>query len=119
MSLSIDFVRSISSALMELMTACKGAGITVTQTEEVNKGAEAKIRGTVANEPVAMVLYCNREKGTSTKIVFEKLPEEARTRLLAAIGAPKVVAKTKPIPIYMPRFMYRTWPHAKPSRKGF
>lgn len=100
MSLSIDFVRSISSALMELTTACEGAGITVTQTEEVNKGAGAKIRGIVANEPAAMVLYYNRGKGTSTKIVIEKLPEEARTRLLAAIGAPKVVAKTKPIPIY-------------------
>jgi ribonuclease HIII len=97
---SIDFFHPIKSALTELATVCESVGITVTQTEEVNKGAGAKIRGTVANESVAMVLYYNRGKGTSTKIVFEKLPGEARTRLLAAMGAPAVVAKTKPIPIY-------------------
>lgn len=99
MSMSIDFVRSISSALTELTTACEGAEITVAQAEEVNNGAGAKIRGTVANEPVAMVLYYNRGKGTSSKIVFEKLPEVVKPRLLAELGVPKVT-KTKAIPIF-------------------
>lgn len=99
MSMSTAFVRSIDTALAELTTACEGAGIIVAQVEEVNKGAGMKLRGTVANEPVVMVLYYSRGKGTSSKIVFEKLPEEVRLQLLAKLGVSRV-AKTKPIPIY-------------------
>jgi ribonuclease HIII len=99
MSSSINFIRPIASALPELKTACEQAGILLARQEEVNKGAGVKLLGTIGNQPVALVLYYNRGKGISSKIVFERIPDHIRTIVATGLGIPKA-AMPRTIPIH-------------------
>jgi hypothetical protein len=99
MSSSIDFVRPIPFALTELKEVCQQVGILLTTEEEVNNGTGIKLLGTISNEPVAMVLYYNRGKGKSSKIVFEKIPEHVKVFIINGLAISKA-APQKNIPIH-------------------
>lgn len=99
MALSIEFIRPIDLALSELKSSCTKNGVTITREEEVNKGAGIKIHGTADNKAVAILLYYNRSKGISSKIVFEKIPEDKKASLLKLLS-PSGGSATKPIPIH-------------------
>src|SRR6266498_5087725 len=99
MASSIDFVRPADSALSELRTLGEGVGVAFTREEEVNKGAGLKLHGTVDNQPVAILLYYNRNKGISSKIIFEKMPEDRKASLMKCLSSTKSPS-AKAIPIY-------------------
>lgn len=99
MAFSFDFIRESDSALSELRTSCIKIGVIFTREEEVNNGAGVKLHGTVENQPVSILLYYNRKKETSSKIVVEKMPEELRVLLVKNLSLHKIIA-VKAIPIH-------------------
>ncbi|MDD5007093.1 MAG: ribonuclease HIII [Syntrophorhabdaceae bacterium] len=100
MGSSIEFVRPIASALSQLKAVCEKAGILFLREEEVNKGAGAKLHGVFGVEAVAILLYYNRGKGMSSKIVFEKIPEEAKALMVAGLSSQRASIQRKTLPIY-------------------
>ncbi len=102
MALSIDFIRPIQTALAELKTLCMPFGVVFTREEDVNKGAGVKLHGTLDNQPVVFVLYFNRSKGTSSKVVLEKIPEDKKALSVNSVSSGSSVKKlaTKAIPIH-------------------
>jgi ribonuclease HIII len=83
MSSSIEFVRAVPSALTELKAACQRAGAVISKEEDVNDSAGVKLHGTFGDEALCIILYYNRRKGTSSRIVFEKAPEGVQTLVAA------------------------------------
>lgn len=94
---SIEFVRPADLALPELKTLCIQVGVVFTREEKVNKGV--KLHGTVENQPIAILLYYNQKKGISSKIVFEKMPEDRKALLIRSLSSTKS-SGVKAIPIH-------------------
>lgn len=99
MASSIEFVRPVSSAPLELRAACEQIGIAITGEEEVNQGTGLKLHGTADNQAIAIVLYYNRKRGLSSKIVIEKMPEDKKTSLMKLLSSTKSPS-AKLIPIH-------------------
>lgn len=99
MAPSVEFVRPLDSALLELKSICSKAGIDIQHEVDVNKGLGVKLQGIVNNQPFAVVLYFNRGKGLSSKIVFEKFPEERKSEFIQSLS-PGISSKVKAIPIH-------------------
>lgn len=82
---SIAFERPQENAIEELKEHLSHIDVAITKEQEINNGAGVKLHGLYQNKQVAYVLYFNRSKGQSSKIVAEKsTPEinEQLTRLL-------------------------------------
>ncbi|MFH0814213.1 MAG: hypothetical protein V2A69_15460 [Pseudomonadota bacterium] len=94
---SIEFVRPADLALPELKTLCIQVGVALTREEKVNRGV--KLHGTVENQPIAILLYYNQNKGISSKIVFEKMPEDRKTLFINSLSSTKS-SGVKAIPIH-------------------
>jgi ribonuclease HIII len=99
MTASIEFCRPVDSALSELERFCKEHGVSITKLEDVNKGAGIKLHGTIDNLPVAILLYFNRKKGVSTRIVLEKMPDGMREVFVKHLSPPRT-SRAKAIPIH-------------------
>jgi ribonuclease HIII len=93
----MEFVRPTDLALQELKSSCRQVGVIFTREEEVNKGAGVKLYGTAENQPVAILLYYNHSKGISSKIVFEKMPEDSKALLMRKLSSQSFSAKAIPI----------------------
>jgi ribonuclease HIII len=94
---SIEFVRPADLALPELKTLCMRVGVAFTREEKVNKGV--KLHGTVENQPIAILLYYSQKKRISSKIVFEKMPEDRKALLIKSLSLTKS-SGSKAIPIH-------------------
>ena len=98
MGFSIAFIRPTDLALRELKTSCIEAGVILAREEEVNNGAAVKLYGTVKNQPVAILLYYKHNRSVSSKIVFEKVPEDSKALLIRNLSSSQS-SSTKAIPI--------------------
>jgi ribonuclease HIII len=99
MAFSFDFIRPSDSALSELRTSCIKIGVVFSREEELKNGAGIKLYGTVENQPISILLYYNRRKGTSSKIVLEKMPEDRKALLVKNLSVNKFPT-VKAIPIH-------------------
>lgn len=76
MPLSIEFCHPIEKATDLLKSKLVKINVTITKEAEINKGAGLKLIGICKGQAISLVLYFNRSKGFSSKIVFEKFPPE-------------------------------------------
>jgi hypothetical protein len=97
---SIAFERPQENAIEELKEHLSHIDVAITKEQEINNGAGVKLHGLYQNKQVAYVLYFNRSKGQSSKIVAEKsTPEinEQLTRLLTGEIAKGSALKKIPV----------------------
>ena len=99
MSVTIDFVYPNLKAVELLEKNLKNATITVLKKIEVNNGTGIKFIGEYNDQPVSLVLYFNKSKGTSSKIVVEKFPTNKLERLKELCES-VIKSEEKPIPIH-------------------
>jgi ribonuclease HIII len=93
---SITFIRPADLALRELKTSCTEVGVTLVREEEVNNGSGVKLYGMVNNQLVAVLLYYNRNRGVSSKIVFEKMPQDSKALLIRKLSSQSSSSKAIP-----------------------
>ena len=97
---SIVFERPQENAIEELKEHLSHIDVAITKEQEINNGAGVKLHGLYQNKQVAYVLYFNRSKGQSSKIVAEKsTPEinEQLTQLLTGEVAKSSALKKIPV----------------------
>lgn len=99
MSFSIEFCHPIEQAVDLLKSKLFKINITITKEVEINKGAGLKLIGICKGQAISLVLYFNRSKGFSSKIVFEKFPPEEIPQLEIEFENKKNET-SKPIPIH-------------------
>jgi ribonuclease HIII len=82
MAESVVFERPQENALDELKKYLSQIDINITQEQEINNGVGVKLKGFCKNNNVAFIIYFNRSKQQSTKIVIEKSTPEINEKLL-------------------------------------
>lgn len=99
MTTTLDFIQPSDKAVSELKSKLDAIGVSVTNEMQVNNGAGTKLSGICKGQPVSIVIYYNRAKGFSTKIVVEKYPEGEFEHLRNEIST-STPSTCKPIPIH-------------------
>ena len=99
MLFSLEFCHTFENAVDQLKSKLQKVNVVCTSEIEVNKGAGIKIIGSCKGQPVALVLYFNRTKGLSSKIVVEKYPQTEMAQLREEFDA-KEPPIQKSIPIH-------------------
>lgn len=98
MSVSIDFIRPLDKALTDLKKIIMSLGIAIHSEERINNGKGIKLRGVSDRESVSLILYLNKNKGISSKVIFERFPVEKKEIFIKNIGASQII-KSKSIQI--------------------
>ena len=98
---SIVFERPQEDALNELKKHLSQVDIVITREQDINNGLGVKLHGLHGDKPVSYILYYNRKKGQSSKVVTEKSTPEINERLSKLLNG-GVVQKSslKKIPVY-------------------
>ncbi len=78
---SIFFESPQENALNELKKCLSKVDVVITREQDINNGAGVKLHGLHGDKQVAYVLYFNRSKGQSSKVVTEKSTPEINERL--------------------------------------
>jgi ribonuclease HIII len=86
MAKSLIFEMPQEDALDEFKKHLFSIDIKITKEQEINKGIGVKLSGLYQNQPVSYVLYFNRSKCQSSKIVIEKSTPEINEQLNQFIG---------------------------------
>ena len=78
---SIVFERPQENALIELKKCLSQVDVVITREQDINNGLGVKLHGLQGDKHVAYVIYFNRSKGQSSKVVTEKSTLEINERL--------------------------------------
>lgn len=78
---SIVFERPQENALNELKKCLSQVDVLITREQDINNGVGVKLHGLHGDKHVAYVIYFNRSKGQSSKVVPEKSTPEINERL--------------------------------------
>ena len=98
---SIVFERPQENAIEELKEHLSHIDVAITKEQEINNGAGVKLHGLYQNKQVAYVLYFNRSKGQSSKIVAEKSTPEINEQLKQLLtGEVAKSSALKKIPVH-------------------
>ena len=98
---SIVFERPQENALNELKKCLSQVDVVITREQDINNGAGVKLHGLHRDKQVAYVLYFNRSKGQSSKVVTEKSTLEINERLSKLlIGDVAPTSGLKKIPVH-------------------
>ncbi|MFA4936415.1 MAG: hypothetical protein WC568_11320, partial [Candidatus Methanoperedens sp.] len=81
MAESIVFERHQENALNELKKCLSQVDVVITREQDINNGVGVKLHGLHGDKHVAYVIYFNRSKGQSSKVVAEKSTPEINERL--------------------------------------
>lgn len=81
MVVSIVFERPQENALNELKKCLSQVDVVITREQDINNGLGVKLHGLHGDKHVAYVIYFNRSKGQSSKVVTEKSTPEINERL--------------------------------------
>jgi len=94
---SIIFIQPEQEALKKLKEILHQVSVTIAATDELAYGT--KLCGSYDNQPVAVVLYFNHKKKSSSKIVIEKAPQVV-IDVLSSGNYDSPASTVKKIPIY-------------------
>ena len=98
---SIVFERPQEDALNELKKHLSQIDVVITREQDINNGLGVKLHGLHGDKPVSYILYFNRSKGQSSKLVTEKSTPEINERLYNLLnGAVAQKSIQKKIPVY-------------------
>lgn len=78
---SIVFERPQENALNELKKCLSQVDVVITREQDINNGVGVKLHGLHGDKHVTYVIYFNRSKGQSSKVVTEKSTPEINERL--------------------------------------